>query len=114
LYRETTLAYIVSDPKNPNNYPVYVVDQDLRNCILSINDDFEVCTENENIKLEDPKENLNIRDGMWKMSFDGVSSWEGVGVGVLFVAPNDEYYIPFLIDCNLTLITQIMYVNTKL
>jgi hypothetical protein len=25
LYRETRLAYTVSDPQNPNNYPVYVV-----------------------------------------------------------------------------------------
>jgi ribonuclease HI len=32
---------------------------------------------------------------MWKMFFDGASSWEGAGAGVLFVAPNDEYYIPF-------------------
>jgi hypothetical protein len=30
LYRETRLAYTVSDPQNPNNYPVYVVDQDLK------------------------------------------------------------------------------------
>jgi len=50
LYRETRLAYIVSDPQNPNNYLVYVVDQDLGNFILSIDDDFEVCTENENEK----------------------------------------------------------------
>ena len=26
LYRETRLAYIVSDPQNPNNYQVYVDD----------------------------------------------------------------------------------------
>jgi hypothetical protein len=50
LYRETRLAYTVSDPQNPNNYPVYVVDQDLGNCILSIDDDFEECTEEENKK----------------------------------------------------------------
>jgi hypothetical protein len=35
LYRETRLPYIVSDPLNPNNYPVYVTNQDLGNCILS-------------------------------------------------------------------------------
>jgi hypothetical protein len=52
LYRETRLAYTVSDPQNPNNYPVYVVDQDLGNCILSIDDDFEECTEEENKKIE--------------------------------------------------------------
>jgi hypothetical protein len=41
LYRETRLAYTVSDPQNPNNYPVYVADQDLGNCILSIDDGFD-------------------------------------------------------------------------
>ena len=44
MYIETRMVYIVSDPQNPNNYPVYVVDQYLGNCILSIDDDFEECT----------------------------------------------------------------------
>jgi hypothetical protein len=56
LYRETRLAYTVSDPQNPNNYPVYVVDQDLGNCILSIDDDFEECIEEENKKNRNFKE----------------------------------------------------------
>jgi hypothetical protein len=50
LYRETRLAFTVGDPHNQNNHPVYIADQDLGNCILSIDDDFEVdidesCTE---------------------------------------------------------------------
>jgi hypothetical protein len=50
LYRETRLAFTVGDPHNPNNHPVYIVDQDLGNCILSIDDDIDVdidesCTE---------------------------------------------------------------------
>ena len=45
LYRETRLEYTISDPQNPNNYPVYVVDQDLGNCILSMDEDFKECTE---------------------------------------------------------------------
>ena len=32
---------------------------------------------------------------MWKMFFNGASSREGEGPGVLFVAPGDEYVIPF-------------------
>jgi hypothetical protein len=40
LYRETRLSYTISDPQNHNNYPSYVVDQYLGNCILSIDDDF--------------------------------------------------------------------------
>jgi hypothetical protein len=47
--------------KNPNKYPVYVVDQDLGNCILSIDDDFDECTEKENPKNEFSKKNINIR-----------------------------------------------------
>jgi hypothetical protein len=50
LYRETRLEFMVGVPHNPNNHPVYISDQDLGNCILSIDDDFEVginksCTE---------------------------------------------------------------------
>jgi ribonuclease HI len=29
------------------------------------------------------------------MFFDGTSSWEGTGAGVLFIASRDEYVIPF-------------------
>jgi hypothetical protein len=39
LYKETRLAFTVSDLLNPNNYHVYIADQDLGNCILSIDDD---------------------------------------------------------------------------
>ena len=38
---------------------------------------------------------MNVREGMWKMFFDGASSCEGARVGVLFVPPGDEYVIPF-------------------
>jgi ribonuclease HI len=93
LYSETRLAYIVSDPQNLNNYLVYVVDQYLGNCILSIDDDF--CIEEENQKIAISKKNINVREGMWKMFFDGASSCEGVGAGVLFVAPGDVYVITF-------------------
>jgi hypothetical protein len=51
MYKETRLAYTISDPQNPNKYLVYVVDQDLGNCILSIDDDFEECIEEENKKI---------------------------------------------------------------
>jgi hypothetical protein len=94
LYKETRLEFTVSDPQNPKNYLVYVSDQDLEDCILSIDDDFEECTEEENKKIEKMKKIVNSR-GVWKMFFDGASSCEGVGDGVLFVAPGDYYVIPF-------------------
>jgi hypothetical protein len=39
LYRETKLAYTVSDPNRPNNYFVYSKDQDSSCFILSVNDE---------------------------------------------------------------------------
>jgi hypothetical protein len=96
LYRETRLAYTVSDPHNPSNYPVYVTDQDLGNCILSIDDDIDECVEDftEKNKTEKIKESV-YSTGIWKMYFDGASSCEGAGAGVLFVAPGDDFIIPF-------------------
>jgi hypothetical protein len=92
------LAYTVSDPQNPNNYPVYVVDQDLGHCLLSLDDSLyectkENCTEEEKQKIEKANKNANSVE-VWKMYFDGASSWEGPGAGVLFVAHDDEFIIP--------------------
>jgi ribonuclease HI len=97
LYRETRLAYIVSDPQNPNNYLVYVADQDLGNCILSFDDGVNSCTEENYI---DENESGKIDENMystriWKMFFDDALSYEGAGAGVLFVAPENEFVIPF-------------------
>jgi ribonuclease HI len=98
LYRETRLAFTVGDPHNPNNHPVYIADQDLGNCILSIDDDFEVdidenCIE-EKTEKEEIKKNV-YNTGVWKMYFDGASSFLGAGAGALLVAPDDQFVIPF-------------------
>ena len=91
------LAYTVSDPQNPNNYPVYVADQDLGNCILSFDDGVNGCTEenyideNESRKID---ENM-YSTGIWKMFFDGALSYEGAGAGVPFLVPENEFVIPF-------------------
>jgi hypothetical protein len=61
LYRENRLAYTITEPQNPNNYSVYVVDQNVGNCLLSIDDDFEECIEEENKKIEFSKKNINVR-----------------------------------------------------
>ena len=41
LYRELQLAYLVSDSKHPNNYPIYLVLEDYGSCMLQLNDDCE-------------------------------------------------------------------------
>jgi hypothetical protein len=98
IYRETRLAFTVGDPHNPNNHLVYITDQDLGNCILSIDDDFVVdidenCIE-EKTEKEEIKKNV-YNTGVWKMYFDGASSFLGARVGELLVAPNDQFVIPF-------------------
>jgi len=95
MYRETRLAYTVSDPQNPNNYPAYVIDQDLGNCILSLDDDLDDCIEEENRKIEKPHKSINSRDGIWKMFFYAASSCEGAWERVLLFSPRDEFVIPF-------------------
>jgi hypothetical protein len=84
LYRETRLDYTVSDPQNPNNFPIYIADQDLGNCILSFDDNLDGCTEENDIEHEEPgymNEDM-CSTGIWKMFFDGASSCEGAGAGV--------------------------------
>ena len=81
LYRETQLAYKVSDPQNSNNYPVYVADQDLENCILSLDDGVDNDIEENHIE-ENKSKKINesvYSNGIWKMFFDGASSCEGAG-----------------------------------
>ena len=51
------LACTMSDPHNPNNFPVYIADQDLGNCILSFGDGIDSCTEETYI---DEKESENM------------------------------------------------------
>jgi hypothetical protein len=99
LYRETRLEFTVGDPNNPNNHLVYISDQDLGNCILSIDDDFEVdvddkCIE-EKIKKKKEIEKNVYSTGVWKMYFDGASSFLGARAGALLVAPDDQFVIPF-------------------
>ena len=89
LYRETRLAYTVSDPQNSNNFPIYVTDQDLGNCILSFDDGLDGCPEELDMKQEElsPLTEELCKNGIWKMYFDGASSSEGAGAGILLVAP---------------------------
>jgi ribonuclease HI len=97
LYKETRLAFTVSDPLNPNNYPVYIVDQYLGNFILSIDDGLNECIE-ENCTEKEKNEKTSkdvYSSGVWKMYFDGASSCEGEGARVFLVAADDEFIIPF-------------------
>lgn len=88
LYRETQLAYIVSDGKNPANHPVYAIDQDLGACILQIYDSVQNCLQVKRQVSEKQQEDGRVR--LWRMYFDGSSSREGAGAGVVLISPSKE------------------------
>jgi len=39
LYRENQLAYMISNPKNPTNHPMYVLQDDLNSFVLHMDGD---------------------------------------------------------------------------
>jgi hypothetical protein len=86
LYRETKFSYVVSDHKNPVNHPIYVVDEDIGCCILTVNEEYK---ESPTLTTPPiiPTEEIG---GMWKMHFDGAYSKEGVGVGVVLISPSKK------------------------
>ena len=109
LYRETKLAYIVSDYQNPTNHPIYVEQIELGSFILHLIDDCE----QSNSKIS--KEQKNKLDGepnlvlkqLWKLYFDGSSSREGSKVGVVLISPTKQvitlsYKLQFLTTNNTT------------
>jgi ribonuclease HI len=89
LYREAQLAYIISDEANPTNHPIFAVDTDLGTSMLQLTDSPQATIEIRKHPIttcEDPPSNASI----WKMFFDGASSKESVGAGVVFISPTQE------------------------
>jgi hypothetical protein len=89
LYREAQLAYIISDEENPTNHPIFAVDTDLGTSMLQLTDGPQAPMEIRKQPItscEDPLSNVSV----WKMFFDGASSRESVGAGVVFISPTQE------------------------
>jgi ribonuclease HI len=89
LYREAQLSYISSDEENPTNHPIFGVDTDLGTSMLHLTDTPQVPIEIRRhliTSCEDPPPNTSI----WKMFFDGASSRESVGDGVVFISPTQD------------------------
>jgi ribonuclease HI len=89
LYREAQLAYIISDETNPTNHPIFSLDTDLGSSLLQLTDAPEppLAIRKQPIVVH---ENSPPNTSVWKMFFDGASSKEGVGAGVVFVSPAQE------------------------
>jgi ribonuclease HI len=86
LYREVRLAYIVSDHQNPGNHPIYVVEDEIGSSIFHINDDAPEISVN---KCRNQPE-VDQGNEIWKMYFDGSSSKEGSGAGIVLISPSKE------------------------
>jgi ribonuclease HI len=89
LYREAQLAYIVSDEADPTNHPIFSLDTDLGSILLQL-------TNTPEAPLQIRKQPVSFHEvhppttAVWKMFFDGASSRDGAGVGIVFVSPAQE------------------------
>jgi hypothetical protein len=86
LYREAQLAYIFSDEANPTNHPSFSLDTDLGSSLFHITETLEGPFQ---IRKK-PISNHEIpppTTSAWKMFFNGASSSEGTGTGVVLVSP---------------------------
>jgi ribonuclease HI len=87
LYRESQLAYIISDGKNSVNHPIYAVDTDFGSCILQI-DDGQSAPMQLVKPIEQQAEGEDI--SVWTMYFDGASTRDSAGAGVVLISPTKE------------------------
>jgi hypothetical protein len=83
LYREVRLAYIVINHQNPGNHMIYVVEDEIGSSIFNINDDAPKIS----VSKYRNQPLTNRGNEVWNMCFDGSSSKEGSGVGVVLIAP---------------------------
>jgi hypothetical protein len=100
LYRESQLAYIISDEQNPSNHPIYSVDTGMGSCILQFDDSLS-----DSLLLKNPAVHSTKvgEDDLWSMFFDGACTKETVGAGVLFISPSKETtHLSFKLDFQVT------------
>jgi ribonuclease HI len=100
LYRENQLAYIINDAKNSVNHPIYAVDTDFGSCILQIDD--SQSTPMQLVKpTEQQTDDKNV--SFWTMYFDGASTKDSTGVGVVLISPSKEtIHLSFKLDFRTT------------
>jgi ribonuclease HI len=89
LYREAQLAYIVSDEADPTNHPIFSLDTDLGSILLQLTNTPEPPLQLRKQPIS-PHEDSPSTTSVWKMFFDGASSKDGAGAGIVFVSPAQE------------------------
>jgi hypothetical protein len=86
LYTEVILAYIISDHQKASNQPIYDFEEEINLSVFHLNGDEPEITvnkcKNQSLTYQQNK--------VWKMYFDGSSSKEGVGDGIVLISPVQE------------------------
>jgi hypothetical protein len=102
LYIEAHLAYIISDEADPTNHPIFALDTDLGSSLLEFTDAPDPL-----LKLR--KQPMVFHEVpfsttfVWKMFFDGASSRDVVGAGVVLVSPSQEtVYLSYKLEFEAT------------
>jgi hypothetical protein len=100
LYRESQLAYVISDEQNPANHPIYSVDTGMGSCILQIDDSLP-----DSLLLRKPTvQSTEVsEDDLWTMFFDGACTKESAGAGVVLISPSKKTsHLSFKLDFKVT------------
>jgi ribonuclease HI len=96
LYRESQLAYVISDEQNPSNHPIYSVDTGMGSCILQIDDSLP-----DALLLRKPTVQSTevAEDSLWTMFFDGACTKESTEAGVVLISPSKKTsHLSFKLD----------------
>ena len=100
FYRESQLAYIISDDQNLVNHPIYSVDTGMGSCILQIHE-----TLSKSLLLKKPiMQPTKIGENdLWTMFFDGACTRESTGAGIVIISPLKETtHLSFKLDFKAT------------
>jgi len=92
LYREAQLAYIVSNDADPTNHPIFTLDTDLGSNVLHLTNTLEAPLQIRKQPITPHKDSSPLTY-VWKMFFDGASSREVVGTGLVLVSSYSRNYI---------------------
>ena len=69
------------------NHPIYAVDTDFGSCILQIDDSQQTRVQLTNPTCQHPEEVTTV---VWNMYFDGASTQNSTGAGVVLISPSKE------------------------
>ena len=92
LYRETQRAYIINDHLNPSNHPIYAKEMELGSSVLHFFAHNVVSQSIIKINQNESKVNVTNEEEnkIWKLFFDGASSREGSGAGIVLISPTQQ------------------------